>query len=59
MMPARTWKLLDEEKFLTQNLPGYTEYKQKVIWRLMPFVCNNRETIPRSLLGARLRRHAT
>jgi protein-S-isoprenylcysteine O-methyltransferase Ste14 len=38
MMPAVVWRLLDEEKFLTENLPGYLEYKQKLTWRLVPFV---------------------
>ena len=32
------WRLLDEEKFLHTNLPGYTEYTQKVRWRLVPLV---------------------
>jgi protein-S-isoprenylcysteine O-methyltransferase Ste14 len=26
MMPALIWRLLDEEKFLARNLPGYEEY---------------------------------
>lgn len=30
------WRLLDEEKFLAQNLPGYREYCAKVRWRLIP-----------------------
>jgi protein-S-isoprenylcysteine O-methyltransferase Ste14 len=30
------WRLLDEEKFLAANLPGYTEYCAKVRWRLIP-----------------------
>jgi protein-S-isoprenylcysteine O-methyltransferase Ste14 len=30
------WRLLDEENFLTRNLPGYAEYKSKVRWRLIP-----------------------
>jgi protein-S-isoprenylcysteine O-methyltransferase Ste14 len=38
MMPGLISRLLDEEKFLTENLPGYTEYRQKVTWRLAPFV---------------------
>lgn len=29
-------RLLHEEKFLTQNLPGYTEYRAKVRWHLIP-----------------------
>lgn len=32
------WRLLDEEKFLSKNLPGYTEYCQKVRCRLIPFL---------------------
>jgi len=30
------WRLLDEEKFLSRNLAGYTEYKNKVRYRLIP-----------------------
>ncbi|HUD02454.1 MAG TPA: isoprenylcysteine carboxylmethyltransferase family protein [Candidatus Paceibacterota bacterium] len=30
------WRLLDEEKFLSQNLSGYQEYKTKVRWHLVP-----------------------
>ena len=32
------WRLLDEEKFLQKNLPGYTEYMQRVRYRLVPYV---------------------
>lgn len=32
------WRLLDEEKFLSQNLQGYTEYCQRVRYRLIPFL---------------------
>jgi protein-S-isoprenylcysteine O-methyltransferase Ste14 len=38
MMPALLWRIVDEEKFLTKNLPGYAEYKTKVSWRLIPRV---------------------
>jgi protein-S-isoprenylcysteine O-methyltransferase Ste14 len=31
-------RLLDEERFLSRNLAGYTEYKNKVRYRLIPFV---------------------
>jgi protein-S-isoprenylcysteine O-methyltransferase Ste14 len=37
-LPALIWRLLDEEKFLSKNLPGYTEYRAKVRWRLIPGV---------------------
>lgn len=33
---ALVWRLFDEEKFLTQNLPGYTEYCSRVRWHLIP-----------------------
>jgi protein-S-isoprenylcysteine O-methyltransferase Ste14 len=32
------WRLSDEEKFLSQNLPGYKEYQAKVRWHLIPRV---------------------
>jgi protein-S-isoprenylcysteine O-methyltransferase Ste14 len=32
------WRLLDEEKFLARNLPGYSEYRNKVKYRLVPLV---------------------
>ena len=32
------WRLLDEEKFLSQSLPGYKEYCQKVRYRLVPWL---------------------
>jgi protein-S-isoprenylcysteine O-methyltransferase Ste14 len=38
IMPALIWRLIDEEKFLARNLPGYVEYQQKVRYRLIPLV---------------------
>ena len=38
MLPALIWRLLDEEKFLVENLPGYAEYKLRVRYRLIPGV---------------------
>lgn len=35
-LPALIWRLLDEEKFLAANLPGYLEYCREVRWRLIP-----------------------
>jgi protein-S-isoprenylcysteine O-methyltransferase Ste14 len=32
------WRLLDEEQFLAKNLPGYSEYRNKVKYRLVPFI---------------------
>ena len=36
MILGFVWRLLDEEKFLAQNLPGYAEYCAKVKWHLIP-----------------------
>jgi protein-S-isoprenylcysteine O-methyltransferase Ste14 len=38
MMSFLLWRLFDEERFLARNLPGYTEYQQRVRHRLVPFV---------------------
>jgi len=38
MLPFLIWRLLDEERFLARNLPGYSEYQRKVKWRLLPHV---------------------
>ncbi len=38
VLPALIWRLLDEEKFLAKNLPGYVEYCTKVRWRMIPGV---------------------
>ncbi len=36
IIPALVWRLLDEEEFLSRNLPGYAEYMQKMPYRLLP-----------------------
>jgi len=36
ILPALIWRLFDEERFLTRNLPGYGEYQHKVRYRLIP-----------------------
>jgi hypothetical protein len=38
MAPAIVWRLLDEERFLAQRLPGYSEYSNSVKYRLVPFI---------------------
>jgi protein-S-isoprenylcysteine O-methyltransferase Ste14 len=38
MIPALIWRLLDEERFLARNLPGYVKYQSKVRYRLIPLV---------------------
>ncbi len=35
-LPLLIWRLFDEEKLLSKNLPGYTEYCEKVHSRLIP-----------------------
>jgi protein-S-isoprenylcysteine O-methyltransferase Ste14 len=37
MAPFLIWRLIDEERFLAKNLPGYTEYQKKVQYRLVPW----------------------
>jgi protein-S-isoprenylcysteine O-methyltransferase Ste14 len=36
ILPALIWRLLDEERFLARNLPGYVEYQNTVRYRLIP-----------------------
>ncbi len=36
MLPILMWRLLDEEKLLSRNLPGYAEYCKRVKSRLIP-----------------------
>jgi protein-S-isoprenylcysteine O-methyltransferase Ste14 len=36
MLPFLIWRLVDEERFLALNLPGYTAYQKKVRHRLVP-----------------------
>lgn len=35
-VPGLVWRILDEEKLLEKDLPGYTKYEQKVRYRLVP-----------------------
>jgi protein-S-isoprenylcysteine O-methyltransferase Ste14 len=37
-LPVLLWRLLDEEKILRKDLPGYTAYTHKVPYRLIPHV---------------------
>lgn len=36
IVAALAWRLIEEERFLTRNLPGYAGYCRKVRWRLIP-----------------------
>src|SRR5262249_17503300 len=35
-VPALIWRILDEERLLKRDLPGYAEYAQRVRFRLIP-----------------------
>jgi protein-S-isoprenylcysteine O-methyltransferase Ste14 len=36
--PILMWRILDEEQLLKKDLPGYSEYTQKVRYRLVPYL---------------------
>ena len=38
LLPGLAWRILDEEKLLRKDLPGYPEYAQKVRYRLVPYL---------------------
>jgi protein-S-isoprenylcysteine O-methyltransferase Ste14 len=38
LFPVLAWRLLDEERFLKQNLPGYVEYCHSTRFRLIPWI---------------------
>ena len=38
VLPVLLWRLLDEEKILRRELPGYNEYASRVRYRLIPYV---------------------
>ena len=38
LFAAIVWRLLEEEKFLSKNLSGYIGYRQKVRYRLIPYI---------------------
>jgi protein-S-isoprenylcysteine O-methyltransferase Ste14 len=38
MLPFLIWRLVDEERLLARDLPGYTDYQKNVRYRLVPFV---------------------
>jgi len=38
MTAAVIWRLLDEERFLVEKLPGYAEYRETVKYRLVPSI---------------------
>jgi protein-S-isoprenylcysteine O-methyltransferase Ste14 len=38
MVPVLIWRLLEEERMLARDLPGYKEYQERVRYRLVPYV---------------------
>ncbi len=38
IVPALIWRLINEERVLRRDLPGYAEYCRRVRWRLVPGV---------------------
>jgi protein-S-isoprenylcysteine O-methyltransferase Ste14 len=38
IMPTNLWRIFDEENLLKKDLTGYTEYTQKVHYRLVPYL---------------------
>jgi protein-S-isoprenylcysteine O-methyltransferase Ste14 len=38
IMPALIWRLIDEERFLTKNLPGYADFCGRTTYRLVPLI---------------------
>jgi protein-S-isoprenylcysteine O-methyltransferase Ste14 len=38
VVPVLAWRILDEEKLLEKDLPGYEGYEQKVRYRLVPYL---------------------
>jgi protein-S-isoprenylcysteine O-methyltransferase Ste14 len=38
MLPFLIWRLIDEERMLSRELPGYTAYQNRVPYRLIPHV---------------------
>jgi protein-S-isoprenylcysteine O-methyltransferase Ste14 len=38
ILPVLIWRLLDEERILRRDLPGYPEYASRVRYRLIPYL---------------------
>ena len=38
LVPVLIWRLMDEERFLVDHLPGYREYQGRVRYRLLPSI---------------------
>ena len=38
LVPVLIWRLMDEERFLVDHLPGYREYQGRLRYRLLPLI---------------------
>ena len=38
ILPSLLWRILDEERLLHEQLPGYADYQKKVGYRILPRV---------------------
>lgn len=38
LIPFLIWRLVDEERFLARNLPGYIAYQKRIRYRIVPYV---------------------
>ena len=38
VVPGLVWRILDEERLLKRDLPGYSAYAEKVRYRLVPYL---------------------
>jgi protein-S-isoprenylcysteine O-methyltransferase Ste14 len=38
VLPGLAWRIMDEEKLLKKDLPGYVEYTHRVRYRLVPYL---------------------
>ena len=38
IIPFLIWRLVDEERFLARNLPGYIAYQKRIRYRIVPYV---------------------
>ena len=37
-LPVLAWRILDEERLLRRDLPGYVDYLERVRYRLVPYL---------------------
>ena len=55
MVGMLVWRLTAEERFLVEQLAGYSEYRSRVRWRLAPGLTSAPQSAVSIDIGARLR----